>query len=158
MKNKMIIFIVALLALFGILAFVVNYQNQQASEDNPYGKDNLRQSTIEQLDNPLYQNQMTPDELEEEIDSGDPITVYFYSPECSFCQQTTPVVVPMTQEMDIDLKKLNILEFEQPWQTYNIEGTPTIIHFDNGEEVARLHGAQSQDDFQSFFENEVKGK
>ncbi|HLS06481.1 MAG TPA: thioredoxin family protein, partial [Bacillota bacterium] len=116
----------------------------------PYGKDRLAQETIDQLDDPLYQNQMTPDALAETLEDGEDVTVYFYSPTCVYCQRTTPVLVPVAEDLGIDLKKLNLLEFKDSWDTYNIEGTPTLIHFENGEEVDRISGEQSEDVFREF--------
>ncbi|UOR13195.1 thioredoxin family protein [Halobacillus amylolyticus] len=155
MKKNMIIFGTILVALLVVLAFVVNYQNSQKAEGNPYGKSNLEQATIEQLDDPNYQNQILPDELEKQINSGEPTTVYFYSPECVHCQRTTPVLVPIAQEMGIDMKKLNLLEFSNQWQEYGIEATPTLVHYENGEEVARIVGSQEEATFKDFFQQEV---
>ncbi|MGI8314502.1 thioredoxin family protein [Halobacillus mangrovi] len=155
MKKKMAIFGAVLAVLIAVLIFVVNYQNNQKTADNPYGKETLDQATIDQLDDPMYQNQVTPDELKEQINSGEPTTVYFYSPTCIHCQRTTPVVVPMVQELGIDMKKLNLLEFESLWNEYEIEGTPTIVHYENGEETARISGEQSVDAFDEFFHQEV---
>ncbi|WP_026569139.1 MULTISPECIES: thioredoxin family protein [Sediminibacillus] len=155
MNKKMWIILGVIVVLIGALIFVVSYQNSQKMADNPYGKENLRQSTIDQLDDELYQNQILPDELEEKLDNKEDVTVYFYSPECIHCQKTTPVIVPMTEEYGIDLKKLNILEFQEPWKTYHIEGTPTLIHFENGEEVARISGEQSKPTWENFFQENV---
>ncbi|WP_138419763.1 thioredoxin family protein [Aquibacillus sediminis] len=158
--KKMIIFAVILIVLFGALGFVVNYQNQQQSEGNPYGKDSLHSATIDQLDDPNYQNQILPDELDEKIASGEAITVYFYDPTCPHCQQTTPEVVPMTDDLGVELKKLNVLEFEDAWNTYQIEATPTIVHFEDGQEAARIRGGigadlERQAEFEAFFEDNV---
>ncbi|MFZ0371132.1 MAG: thioredoxin family protein [Halobacillus sp.] len=155
MKKKMVIFGTGLAVLIAVLIFVVNYQNSQKTADNPYGKDNLNQATIDQLDNENYKNQIQPDELEEQIESGEDTTVYFYSPTCVHCQRTTPVVVPMTQELGVDMKKMNLLEFEDQWEKYGIEGTPTIVHFENGEEAARISGEQPVTTFDNFFRQEV---
>ncbi|WP_077623118.1 thioredoxin family protein [Sediminibacillus massiliensis] len=155
MKKKMFIFLGVLVVLFAALIFIVNYQNNQKTEGNPYGKDNLNQATIDQLDDDFYQNQILPEELDEKLENGEDVTVYFYSPTCVHCQNTTPVIVPMTQEYDIDLKKLNLLEFEEEWEDYKIEGTPTVIHFENGEEVARISGEQPVTNWDSFFQENV---
>ncbi|CDQ21098.1 Thiol-disulfide isomerase or thioredoxin [Halobacillus karajensis] len=155
MKKGMIIFASALVVLVIILVYVVNYQNTQKTADNPYGKENLAQSTIDQMDDPNYQNQIQPDELEEEIQSGESTTVYFYSPECVYCQRTTPRMMPIVNEYDLDVKKMNVLEFQDQMKKYGIEGTPTLIHFDNGEEQARITGEQSVDGLDEFFKNEV---
>lgn len=151
----MIIFATALALLVVVLVFVVNYQNSQQTAGNPYEKDQLDQATIDQLDDPLYQNQILPDELEEQISSGEPTTVYFYSPTCIHCQRTTPIVVPMAEELGVDLVKMNLLEFESQWKKYGITATPTIVHYKNGEEVARIVGEQPDRAFDDFFHQEV---
>ncbi|MCP3033247.1 thioredoxin family protein [Halobacillus sp. A1] len=155
MKKKMIIFGTVLVVLLVVLAFVVNYQNSQKTEENPYGKDDLEQSTIDQLDDPDYQNQIVPDELEEEISSGEPVTVYFYDPECVHCQNTTPVLVPLAQDMNVDMKKMNLREFGTEGTKYQIQSTPTLVHFEDGEEQARIVGENPEGEFESFFEDEV---
>ncbi|MFC4388678.1 thioredoxin family protein [Gracilibacillus marinus] len=153
--KKMLIFVIVLLVIFGALFFVVNYQNEKASEGNPYNKKTLDQATIDQLDNPLYQNQILPEELADKIENGESVTVYFYSPTCVYCQRTTPVVVPMTEDLGIDLVKLNLLEFQEQGQVYGIQSTPTIIHFEDGKEVNRVVGEQPESTFEYFF-NEIK--
>ncbi|MDC3425608.1 thioredoxin family protein [Aquibacillus sp. 3ASR75-11] len=158
MKRNMIIFTGILILLFGALAFVINYQNKKESEGNPYNKPNLNQATIDQLDNELYQNQILPDELKKKLENNEDVTVYFYSPTCIYCQRTTPIIVPLTQELGVDMKKFNLLEFEDGWETYGIEGTPTIVRYENGEEVARISGEQPKATFKTFFnENVLKG-
>jgi thioredoxin 1 len=155
MKKNMIIFIGILVVLFGALAFVVNYQNEKESAGNPYNKSNLHQATIDQLDDELYQNQILPEELQKKLDNKENVTVYFYSPTCVHCQRTTPIVVPLTKELDIDMKKLNLLEFEDAWNGFGIDGTPTIVHYENGKEVARISGEHPIDTFETFFKEKV---
>src|SRR5699024_6756151 len=132
--------------------FVVDYKNKQAVEtnDNPYDKETLHQETIDQLDDPLYQNQVTPDELSAMLDNGEDTVVYFYSPTCSPCQKTTSVLVPLTEDKDIEMKKLNLLEYEDEFQTYDIEGTPTLVVFEDGKEVDRISGSVPEEAFQYF--------
>lgn len=157
MRNRMFIILGVIVVLFGALYFVVQSKNKTAIEKagNPYEKEGLHQATIDQLDDPLYQNQITPGKLAEEIASNSDVTVYFYDPLCVHCKNTTPILVPLAESHNIDLKKMNLLEFEEEWQTYNIEGTPTLIHFSNGEEVARVEGAQEEELFDQFFKEHV---
>ncbi|QDP39738.1 thioredoxin family protein [Radiobacillus deserti] len=155
MKNKMFLFLGVIILLFAALAFVVQYQKKQAAEGNPYGKETLDSATIEQLDDPNYQNQILPDELQEKLENKEDVTVYFYSPRCEHCLRTTPVLVPMMEDYGIDMKKLNIWEFEEPWDTYNINGTPTLIHFENGEEVARIDGEQPVETWDTFIHENI---
>jgi|SRR5690625_491664 len=175
MKNKMLLIVSVIILLFVALYFVNNYKNKQALEigENPYGKEELRQETIDQLNDPLYQNIIVPDELDEKLANGEDITVYYYSPTCVHCQNTTPIVVPLVEELGIDLKKMNLLEFDK-MDYYQIEGTPTIIHYEDGEEVVRAVGSEPtviekdgtvvemseletnpEDMFQEFFEEYV---
>ncbi|HLR64056.1 MAG TPA: thioredoxin family protein [Pseudogracilibacillus sp.] len=156
MKGKIIAIVVVIVLLFAGLWFANNYKNKSALEgvDNPYDKSSLKQETIDLIGDPLYDNIIVPDDLEEEIDSGQPVTVYFFSPTCSYCQATTPVLVPLVEEMDIDMKKLNTLEYGM--DQFQITGTPTLVHYDEGKEVARIIGQQTEDDFRAFFDEFVK--
>ena len=157
MKKKMIIFIGVIVLLFAGLYFVIDYKNNQAvnNNDNPYGDKKLKQSTIDQLDDPLYDNQILPEDLKKELDDGEDVTVYFYSPECVYCQRTTPILVPVTEDLDVDVKKLNLLEFEDQWGPFAIESTPTLIHYKDGKEVARMVGQHSKEEFNAFFKEYV---
>jgi|SRR5690625_3507504 len=157
MKNKMFIIIGAVIVLFVLLFFVTNYKNDQALEntENPYDKDTLKQETIDLLDDPLYQNVIVPDELDEKLAAGETMTVYYFSPTCTYCQQTTPVVVPLTEELGIDMVKMNLLEYDK-MDYYDIEGTPTIIHYENGEETGRIVGYHEEEEFRAFFDEHVQ--
>ncbi len=157
MKQKMFIILGIIIVLFIALYFVVDLKNEQAigDKDNPYGKDRLDQATIDQLDNPNYQNQIIPDDLDEKLENGEDMFIYFYHPECPHCQKLTPRLVPLAQEMGVDMKKVNLLEFEDAWDTYGIESTPTLVYYENGEEVERVNGAQPNELFRDFFNEYV---
>lgn len=59
----------------------------------------------------------------------------------------------MAEEMGIDLEMYNLLEFEEGWNEYAIESTPTFIHFEDGKEVDRLANYhQDHSVFSSWFE------
>lgn len=151
--KKIIIFTVIIIAIFGALAFVTTSANKDKVEGNPFGKDKLYQATIDQLDDPNYGNQILPKELEEKLEAEESLTVYFYASDCPHCQNTTPVIVPMTEEMGLDVKKFNLLEFKEGWNDYGIEATPTLIHFENGKEVSRLVGyKENHEEFRSWFQ------
>ncbi|WLR58162.1 thioredoxin family protein [Guptibacillus hwajinpoensis] len=150
--KKAIIFLGIVIVIFGALAFVTNYSNSEKTEGNPYGKSSLDPATIEQLDDPLYQNQILPDELDEALSNEEDAFVYFYSPTCIHCKNTSPVLVPLAEDMGIDLKKYNVLEFEQGWNDYRIESTPTLVRFKDGKEVDRIVGTQTEDTFKQWIE------
>lgn len=159
----MLIIIGIIVVLFAALYFATNYKKNKEIEDkteefgNPYNKRSLQEETIEQLDNPLYQNQIIPKELDKQLESEETMTVYFYKADCPACVRATPMVVPVAEDLDIDMKKVNLLEFNQAeyWNRYGIESTPTIVHYKDGKEVARKVGGQDEADFKQFFEKEV---
>lgn len=155
--KKVLIFIGIIVVLFGALAIVTKMQNKEkVSEDNIYNKDTLHPETVAQLEDPNYQNLILPEDLQTQIDNGDDMTVYFYSPTCPHCQRTTPIVAPLSEEMDINLVQYNLLEFEQGWDDYGIQETPTIVQYKDGKEVARIVGYHEEPDFENWFNENTK--
>jgi len=140
--------------LFIVIILLTNLSNKDKLENNPYGTDNLRQSTIDLLDDENYQNIILPDALEEKIASGEPVTAYLFSPECPHCKNMTPKLMPIADEMGVEIDQLNILEYQAGWDDYNVEATPTLIHFKDGKEVNRLVGDAPEETIRQFF-NEV---
>lgn len=126
-------------------------QNANKLKDNPYGTNDLEPETIDQLDDPLYQNIILPEELEEKLAAGEDVMVYFFSPTCSHCIEATPVVAPMAEKMGIDLVQYNLWEFEEGWNEYGIEATPTIIEFKDGKEHDRVKGNVGKEGYEDFF-------
>ncbi|RTQ94479.1 thioredoxin family protein [Lysinibacillus telephonicus] len=129
--------------LFIVIILLTNLANQNKLKDNPYGTDNLRQSTIDLLDNENYQNIILPEALEEKIASGEPVVAYMFSPECPHCMKMTPALMPIADEVGVHIDQLNILEYDQGWDEYNVEYTPTLIYFKDGKEVSRIVGDYS---------------
>ncbi|WP_075980561.1 thioredoxin family protein [Bacillus massilinigeriensis] len=155
--KKIIIFLVVIIALFATVGVLTKMQNEEkVSEKNPYGKDSLHPETVEQLDDPNYQNLILPDELANALKDKKDTTVYFYSPTCPHCQRTTPIVAPLAKDMDINLVQYNLLEFEQGWDDYHVEETPTIIQYKDGKETARITGYHEEAEFESWFNNNSK--
>lgn len=152
--KKMLIIGGVIAVIFALIIVLTNMSNNNKLADNPYDKENLKQSTIDLLDDENYQDIAVPDEVQKQIESGEPTTVYFFSPECVHCQATTPILMPVANDMDVDVLQYNLLEYEQGWQDYFIEATPTLVHYENGEEVARWVGAQPKENIEEFF-NEV---
>lgn len=148
--KKILIFGGIIVLLFAALGFITTYQNNKKAEDNVYGKSELRASTIELLDNPNYQNIILPDELEEKLNNKEDLIVYFFSPECSHCQRATPELMPAAEEVGVDIEQYNILEFEEGWNDYKIESTPTLVHFKDGKEVERTVGANTKDAYKKI--------
>lgn len=154
MKKLAIVGAVIVLLFAGIIV-LTNMKNSEKLEGNPYGTKNLKQSTIDLLDDENYQNIILPDALAKKIESGNGVVGYFFSPECSHCKNYTPKLMPIADEMDIQVDQLNILEYTNEWDTYNITATPTLIYFENGEEVARLEGDAPDETTRQFFNDIV---
>lgn len=154
--KKIIIFLAVIIILFGGVALLTKMQNdQKVSGDNPYGTTDLEQETIDQLDDPNYSNIVLPEDLDNQLNESGEATVYFFSPTCPHCQRTTPIVAPLSDDMGVDLLQYNLLEFDQGWNDFGISETPTIVHYEDGKEVARITGYQEEAVFQDWFEENV---
>lgn len=131
--KKIVIFLGIIIVIFVAIGFL----NQTQNNDD------------------YYKNTISPNELEDKLKDGESTTVYFYSPECTYCNKATPVVVPLTKELNIDLQMYDVLENERGWDDYHLEGTPTIIHFEDGQEVARFDGYAKKEEYEQWFKEHV---
>ncbi|NEU30994.1 thioredoxin family protein [bacterium LRH843] len=148
--KKVIIYGGIIVLLFISLAVVTTMKQTEQSAGNPYGKDRLNPATIELLDDPNYQNVILPDELDEKLSKGENVTVYFYKSDCPYCKEATPRLVPLAEELGVEIVQYNLLEFEQGWRDYGIESTPTLVHFEAGKEKGRVVGAAPNEGFEAF--------
>ncbi|MEO4054604.1 thioredoxin family protein [Solibacillus sp. CAU 1738] len=140
-------------ALFVAIIVLTNMSNSDKLKKNPYDKDELRQSTIDLLGNKNYQNIILPEPLEAKIASGEPVFAYLFSPECGYCMQMTPKLMPIAKKLGIHIDQMNVLEYPDQWQKYNLEATPTLIYFNDGKEVTRLVGDFDKKSIREFFES-----
>lgn len=154
----MFLILAVIVLLFAGLLVMTNVKNKQAIKDesNPYDKDNLRQETVDLLNNPNYQNIIVPDDLDKKLADEEDVTVYYFSPTCSYCQEATPILAPIAEDLGADVKKMNLLEYDL-MDYYEIEGTPTLIHYQNGKEVDRIVGLpdEPEETYRAFLERNV---
>ena len=108
--KKMLIIGGVVLAIFALIIVLTQMSKSEKLANNPYDTDDLDPATIDQLDDENYQNIALPDEVNKQIQSGEPTTVYYFSPTCSHCQATTPVLMPVAEDMDVDVLQYNLLE------------------------------------------------
>ena len=141
----------AVVLLFAAIIVLTNMSNSDKMKDNPYDTDNLQQSTIDLLDDENYQNIILPDDLQAKIESGEGVFAYMFSPECGHCMNFTPKLMNVAEQEDIQIDQLNVLEYQNAWTTYQIEYTPTLIYFENGEEVTRIVGDNDEETVRQFF-------
>lgn len=154
--KKLLIFGGVIVAAFVLIIVLTNLSNQEKLANNPYDTEDLSQSTIDLIDDENYQNIILPDELQEKLDNKDSVTVYFFSPECSFCKEMTPVLMPLADQEDVEIVQYNLLEYPQGGADFNIQSTPTLIHFNEGVEEMRATGAIPEADILRFFDEVVK--
>jgi thioredoxin 1 len=69
-----------------------------------------------------------------------------FSPECPHCKKMTPSLMPIADEVGVQIDQLNILEYDKGWDDYTVEATPTLIYFKDGKEVNRIVGDYSENE------------
>ena len=149
--KKLVIIGAAVVLLFAAIIVLTNMSNSDKMKDNPYDTDNLQQSTIDLLDDENYQNIILPDDLQAKIDSGEGVFAYMFSPVCGYCMNFTPKLMAVAEQEDIQIDQLNLLEYGNAGTTYQITETPTLVYFENGEEVTRLVGDHDEESVRQFF-------
>lgn len=153
--KKLGIIAAVVVILFAVVIVLTNLSNKSKLEDNPYGKEDLQQKTIDLIGKEEYSNIIVPKDLDAKIASGEPVVAYFFSPDCPYCMEMTPRLMPIADEMDIHVDQLNLLEFDHGWDDYQITNTPTLIYFEDGKEVERMVGAHPNENIRQFFEEVV---
>ncbi|WP_018765342.1 thioredoxin family protein [Bacillus sp. 105MF] len=138
--KKILFFIITILSIFTLIFVLTN-------------KGTKSEKTISTEEVNYYKNQITPEQLQQDLSNHKTKIVYFYKTTCPHCQRISPIVVPMTKNMNIDMQVLNLEEYKQGWDMFQIKGTPTIISYKDGKEMNRILGEQSLQTFQTWFEN-----
>ncbi|MGA3601249.1 thioredoxin family protein [Lysinibacillus agricola] len=159
MKKLLIIGSVIVVLFIAIVMLTkVSNESKLTSAKNPYGDKELKQETIDQLDDENYQNIMLPEELDKKIKAGEDVNAYFFSPICVHCQAFTPVLMPIAKKLGVDIAQINVYEYGDLWDQYNLEATPTFIHFEDGKEVNRFVGALPEEELRAYLNTEVLKK
>ncbi|MER2192779.1 MAG: thioredoxin family protein [Solibacillus sp.] len=150
--KKLLIFGGAIVVLFVAIIALTNMSNSNKLKDNPYGTNELNQATIDLLSDKNYQNIILPDDLANQITSGEPTVAYLFSPLCLHCKNYTPKLMPLAEEYGVTVNQLNVLEYDEAWDTYGITATPTLLYFENGKAVAQLVGDAAEAETRQFLE------
>ncbi|WP_432352790.1 thioredoxin family protein [Sporosarcina sp. A2] len=156
---KKILIIGGIVVVFFVaIIMLTNASNKSKLADNPYGTDDLEKSTIDLIGDENYNSITLPEATFKKIESGEPTTVYYFSPECHFCREMTPILMPIAKEEGVKVNQYNMLEFsKQAGEQYGIDQWPTLVQYENGKEVGRLVGLQPEENIHAFF-NEYYGK
>ncbi len=145
-----------IIVIFALIAILSTKSEEGKLKDNPYGTNNLEKSTINLIGNENYNNIILPEALSKKVESGEPVVAYFFSPECSYCMEMTPIMMPIAKEMSVDVKQYNMLEFKDAaLKKYRIDQWPTLVYFKDGKEQFRMVGGHPAEDIRAFF-NETK--
>jgi len=67
--------------------------------------------------------------------------VDFWAQWCKPCKQVEPILEEISKEYNILVGKLNVDDFPEISQKYQISSIPTIIVFENGTRVKQITGA-----------------
>lgn len=140
-----------IVAVFVLILVLNNQSNKDKLNESPYGDKKLDQSSIDLIGDENYSNIILPDKLEDKIQSGEQVVAYFFSPLCQYCVEMTPKMMPIAKETGMEVQQFNVLEYNQEATKYHIEATPTMILFENGEEVGRTVGGLPEENIRAFF-------
>ncbi|MCU5298649.1 thioredoxin family protein [Bacillus paranthracis] len=138
--KKMLIFGGIIIVLFAAIFAVTQMEKKNASTD----------------EKGYYSNKISLEDLNKNIEDKKEQTIYFYQTSCVHCQKVSPIIVPLAKDLNVDMKVIDIENLNEPWDKYDIKGTPTIIHFKDGKEVSRISGEQSKEKFKEWFEQTKK--
>ncbi|PEJ53567.1 hypothetical protein CN676_09715 [Bacillus wiedmannii] len=98
-----------------------------------------------------YNEQISFEQLKEDLKKEEERVVYFYKDDCQYCKKLTPIIMPLAKENAIALNVLNAGKYIEVWDEFNLEGVPAIIHFREGEEVSRIVGLEEKDVYKNWF-------
>lgn len=83
------------------------------------------------------------------INSNVPVLVDFWAEWCGPCQMVIPIVDELSNDYigKAKIAKLNVDENRSIAMKYRVMSIPTVLFFNNGEEVRREVGAKSKSDY-----------
>lgn len=101
---------------------------------------------------------LNPENFEEEVlQSNKPVLVDFWAEWCGACKMITPVLEDLAADYSDKLKvgKLNIDEGMDYASSYGIMSIPTLIVFNDGQEVERVVGYVPKEELESVIEKYI---
>lgn len=135
--KKMIIFASICLLLFITFLIITNKENNTSSKAV--------------TKNDYYKNKITIDQLENDISNNKEKVIYFYQTTCFHCKLVSPIIVPMAEDMNINMQVIDLETYKEGWDKFKITGTPTVIHYKKGKEIDRIEGEQEETTFRKWF-------
>ena len=91
--------------------------------------------------------QLTDATFDEEVQgSSEPIIVDFWAEWCGPCKMIAPILeeIAAEQQGKVTVAKLNVDEHPDLARRYDVMSIPTLLVFQNGEQVKRIVGAKGK--------------
>ncbi|MFC3478939.1 thioredoxin family protein [Halobacterium litoreum] len=85
------------------------------------------------------------DHLDDVLANHDTVLVDFHAVWCGPCQMMAPAVNKLAADDDVVVAKVDVDERKQLAQAWGVQGMPTLVVAEDGEEVERAVGARSYD-------------
>ena len=80
----------------------------------------------------------------------DKAVVDFYATWCGPCRMFGPVFEEVSKDEDFNFVKLDVDKYSDIAREYGVMSIPTVILFENGNEVKSFTGFMSKDEFMEF--------
>lgn len=121
-------------------------------------KSNISQIPVQRMTRAFGQVvELTTSEQWEEVTSkpGQSVIVDFYADWCGPCQQLIPELVARAEkpENDVILLKVNVDNFGELAQAFQVSSIPHVFLLKNQEVVSDFKGTSSNDQLDTFFES-----
>ena len=81
------------------------------------------------------------------------VLVDFYADWCGPCKMLAMEIEKVASEIDIDIVKVNVDEEEEIARRYGVMSIPTLILFENGQELKKTIGFMPKEKIKEFIED-----
>ena len=90
-------------------------------------------------------------------DAQTPVLVDFWAEWCGPCKAIAPVLEELSIEYEgrLTIAKLNVDDYQEATEKFNIRGIPTLILFKKGEPEATKVGALSKSQLATFLDSNI---
>ncbi len=130
-----------------------NVENTEAALQINPGSNAEVDPEVLQLFNTENDKLILPDELETLLVEEEIFSIYFFSPTCPSCAGSAPSIVEASEEIGVPMRMYDLVEFEEGNEQFKIEEAPTVIVFEDGVEITRFEGHETEEEYIEWFEN-----